>query len=79
LGKGLAFALITTLYGILIAQLLLKPASEKAKQKQEILRFRNLLVAEGLVMLGDNKDSGTIQDMMNSFLDPELHFSIIKR
>jgi chemotaxis protein MotA len=79
LGKGLAFALITTLYGILIAQLLLKPASEKAKQKQEILRFRNLLVAEGLVMLGDNKDSGTIQDMMNSFLDPDLHFSIIKR
>jgi len=37
-----------------------------------------LLVTEGLVMLGENKDSGTIQDMMNSFLDPELHFSIIK-
>ncbi len=78
LGKGLAYALITTLYGILIAQLILKPASEKAKQKQEILRFRNLLVTEGLVMLGENKDSGTIQDMMNSFLAPELHFSIIK-
>ncbi len=79
LGKGLAFALITTLYGILFAQLLLKPAAEKSKQKQEILRFRNLLVTEGLVMLGENKDSMTIQDMMNSFLDPEYHFSVINR
>ncbi len=79
LGKGLAFALITTLYGILLAQLLLKPAAEKSKQKQEILRFRNLLVTEGLVMLGENQDSMTIQDMMNSFLDPEYHFSVINR
>ncbi len=79
LGSGLAFALITTLYGILLAQLILKPAAEKSKQKQEILRFRNLLVTEGLVMLGENKDSMTIQDMMNSFLSPEFHFSVIRK
>ncbi|KJR41637.1 MotA/TolQ/ExbB proton channel [Candidatus Magnetoovum chiemensis] len=76
LGKGLAFALITTLYGIFIAQLFFKPAAEKVKQRQEILRFRNLLVTEGLVLLGDNKDELLIQDMVNSFLDPNSHLSI---
>ncbi len=79
IGEGLAFALITTLYGVLLAHLILKPAAEKAKQKQEILRFRNLLVTEGLVMLGENKDSMTIQDTMNSFLSTEHHFSVIQK
>jgi chemotaxis protein MotA len=78
LGKGLAFALITTLYGVFLAQFILKPAAEKVRQKQEILRFRNLLVTEGFVLLGENKDSMLIQDMLNSFLDPSLHFSILK-
>jgi len=79
LGKGLAFALITTLYGVILAQLLLRPAAEKVKQKQEILRFRNLLISEGFVLLGENRDSILIQDMLNSFLDPEAHFSVIKK
>ncbi|HPN39462.1 MAG TPA: MotA/TolQ/ExbB proton channel family protein [Melioribacteraceae bacterium] len=79
LGRGLAFALITTLYGVLLAQLILRPAAEKVKQKQEILRFRNLLITEGFVLLGENQDSMLIQDMLNSFLDPENHFSVIKK
>ncbi len=79
LGKGLAFALLTTLYGVFIANLFFKPAGEKAKQKQDTLRFRNLLVTEGFVLLGENKDSVLIQDMLNSFLDTEYHFSVIKK
>ncbi len=79
LGKGLAFALITTLYGVILAQLILRPAAEKVKQKQEILRFRNLLITEGFVLLGENQDAMLIQDMLNSFLDPDYHFSVIKK
>lgn len=79
LSRGLAFALITTLYGVLLAQLIFKPAAEKAKQKQEILRYRNMLLTEGFVMLGENKDIILIQDMMNSFLDPSIHFSTERR
>lgn len=79
LGRGLAFALITTLYGVLLAQFILKPASEKVRQKQEILRLRNLLVTEGFVLLSENKDTMLIQDMLNSFLEPEHHFSVLKK
>lgn len=79
IGKGLGFALMTTLYGVFLANLFFKPAAEKAKQKQETLRLRNLLVTEGFVLLGENKDSILIQDMLNSFMDSSYHFSVISK
>jgi chemotaxis protein MotA len=78
LGPALSIALITTLYGVLFAQLLFTPVSEKMTQREQIVRFRNLLVAEGLVLLAEKKPPRYIQDRMNSFLDPAIHFNIDK-
>ena len=78
LGPSLSIALITTLYGVLFAQLLFTPVSEKMTQREQIVRFRNYLVAEGLVMLAEKKPPRYIQDRMNSFLDPAIHFNIDK-
>ncbi len=78
LGKGLAIALLTTLYGILIARLIFMPASSKIMQREQIVRFRNYLVAEGLALLADRKSPRFIQDKMNSYLDPSIHFNIDK-
>jgi chemotaxis protein MotA len=78
IGRGMALALLTTLYGVLIAHLILKPASEKLRQREEIYRFRSLLIVEGLSMIADGKDSLNIQDAMNSFLDPSKHFNVAK-
>lgn len=78
LGPGMAVALITTLYGILFARLVLLPAASKVQQREEIVRFRNYLVAEGLALLAERKSPRYIQDRMNAFLDPSIHFSIDK-
>jgi len=78
LGPALSIALITTLYGVLFAQLLFTPVSEKMTQREQIVRFRNYLVAEGLVLLAEKKPPRYIQDRMNSFLDPAIHFNIDK-
>lgn len=78
LGGSLATALTATLYGVLSARLLWFPAAEKIKQREEIVRFRNYLVAEGLVLLAERKSPRFIQDKMNSFLDPAIHFNIDK-
>ena len=78
LGKGLAVALLTTLYGVLFARIILLPAATKILQREQIIRFRNYLVAEGLALLADRKSPRYIQDKMNSFLDPSLHFNIDK-
>ncbi len=79
IGQGLALALVTTLYGLLLSQLIFKPAAEKVKEKNEIMRYRNVMMMEGLLMLSDNQFSTAIQDKMNSFLDPAFHFEIAEK
>ena len=74
LGMGLALALITTLYGVILAQLLFKPAARRAEQKEQILKFRNSLVIDAFMLLVSQASSRQIQDHMNSFLAPEIHF-----
>ena len=78
LGAGLAVALLTTLYGILFARMVFMPAAAKILQREQIVRFRNYLVAEGLALLADRKSPRYIQDKMNSYLDPAIHFNIDK-
>ena len=79
LGPGLAVALLTTLYGVLMARLVFMPAASKVEQRAGIQRFRNYLVTEGFAMLADHKSPRYIQDKMNSFLDPTVHYSIDKK
>ncbi|MEQ8246623.1 MAG: MotA/TolQ/ExbB proton channel family protein [Alphaproteobacteria bacterium] len=79
LGPGLALALITTLYGVIMQRLVFSPAASKVEQKAGILRFRNFLVTEGFAMLAEHRSPRYIQDRMNSYLDPEIHYSIDKK
>lgn len=76
IGPGMAVALITTLYGALLQRLIFLPTATKIQQREEIVRFRNYLVAEGLALLAERKSPRYIQDKMNSFLDPSIHFNI---
>lgn len=78
LGPGMAVALVTTLYGVLLSRLVLLPAASKVQQREEIVRFRNYLLAEGLALLAERKSPRYIQDRMNSYLDPSIHFNIDK-
>lgn len=78
LGAGMAVGLLGTLYGVLFARLAIMPAAEKTHQREAIVRFRNLLVAEGLALLAERRSPRFIQDGMNSFLDPSIHFDIDK-
>lgn len=76
LGQGLSLALLTTLYGVVIARMIFTPAALKLLQKEEIQLFRNEMIVEGLVMLSEKKNPRYMQDRLNSFLDPEIHFSL---
>lgn len=79
IGEGLSLALITTLYGVVFARLLFLPAALRLQQKEEIERFRNYMVVEGLIMLAEKKGPRFMQDRLNSFLDPAIHFNIDKQ
>lgn len=70
IGQGLALALTATLYGIVTARLVCLPAAEKLQQKEEVMRFRNYLITEGLILLAGKHNPQFIQDKLLSFLDP---------
>jgi chemotaxis protein MotA len=76
IGMGLAIALLATLYGIIVARLFCLPAADKLMQKEEIMRFRNYMMTEGLVLLAEKQSPRYMQDKLNSFLDPAIHFSL---
>ena len=78
LGQGLSVALMTTLYGVLVSCIVFIPASAKTAQREGIMRFRNFLITEGFVLLAESKSPRFIQDKMNSYLDPKIHYSIEK-
>lgn len=76
IGMGLAVALLATLYGIIVARLICLPAADKLMQKEEIMRFRNYMMTEGLVLLAEKQSPRYMQDKLNSFLDPAIHFDL---
>jgi len=77
LGKGLALALITTLYGVLLAQLLFKPAGSFINLKADEEYNRQLLFIEGILMLKDKADVVAVQDRLNAFLPPRYRYRLI--
>jgi len=76
IGMGLAVALLATLYGIILARLICLPAADKLMQKEDVMRFRNYMVTEGLVLLSEKQSPRFMQDKLNSFLDPQDHFNL---
>ena len=78
MGQGLALALITTLYGVILAQLVFKPASRRAEQKEQIIRFKNQLTTDAFCyyLIANSLE---IQDHLNSYLDPAIHFDSAKK
>jgi chemotaxis protein MotA len=78
LGAAFSLALLTTLYGVSLARFVFLPAASKYQQKLGIMRFRNFLVTEGFALLADHKSPRNIQDKMNSYLDPAIHYKVGK-
>jgi chemotaxis protein MotA len=74
LGKGLALALITTLYGVVVSNLLFRPAANQVTEKQESLYFRDQMIVDGFVMLAEKRDALYVQDRLNAYLSPKARY-----
>jgi chemotaxis protein MotA len=74
LGSGLALALITTLYGIMIAQMIFKPAATQLNQRVMSSAYRDTLIIEGFSVLPLKLETMMVQDRLNSLLNSDLHY-----
>jgi chemotaxis protein MotA len=69
MGPGLSMALMTTLYGVLVARFIFLPTSTKLKQKLGIQRFREYILLEGILLISQKKNPFYIKDKLNALLD----------
>ena len=76
LGEGLAAALLTTLYGVLLARLLFQPAADKTLEREKLNRFRAYLLLEGFAMIAEGRRPLFVETRMNSFLDPSKQIHV---
>ena len=67
-GRAMAVALLTTLYGVLIAQLIALPISDKLEAKNEIERGNRVLIIEALVKIHERNNPTSVLDILEAYL-----------
>lgn len=72
IGPGMAVALLTTLYGAVMANVVALPIADKLQIKaiEETVNFT--LIIDGVLMIRENKSPAVIRDMLISYL-PNKH------
>lgn len=68
LGQGLAVALLTTFYGVIVAQLFFKPASMRVQRRVEMEAHRREMQIRAFMMMTNKRPSLHVQDHMNGYL-----------
>lgn len=76
IGRNMALAMITTLYGIVMANLLFKPVALKLERRTEQRVMLMNMVVEGIMMMHEKRSPAFMREAMSSFLaqyKDELH------
>lgn len=72
IGPSMAVALLTTLYGALIANLIALPIADKLALKARTEEVNQTLVLDGILQIRDSKSPSLIREMLVAYL-PDKH------
>ena len=68
IGPAMAIALLTTLYGALIANLVALPIADKLASKTEQERVSMSLILEGILEVHDRQNPNVIEELLEVYL-----------
>lgn len=68
LGPNMAVALVTTFYGVILANLVFTPIAKKLKAQSDSEALQKELYMEGLLSIQDGENPRIIRDKLNSFV-----------
>ena len=68
IGPGMAIALLTTLYGAVVANVIVLPIADKLANRASEEGTNRTLIIEALVMIRDGRNPATIKDELASYL-----------
>lgn len=72
IGPGMAVAILTTLYGTLVAHLVALPIMDKLRRKSSQEELVKRLVVEGIVGLQKGLNPRVLEELLNTFLPPAV-------
>lgn len=79
LGPNMAIALVTTFYGLILANLVFRPiAVQLERRTEEELRFLTM-ITEGVIMIQKKWHPHKVEDYLNSFLPPRFRSAPVKK
>lgn len=68
IGPSMAIALLTTLYGALIANVICMPIADKLASKFKTEELNQSLIIDGILQIRDNKSPGAVKEALISYL-----------
>ncbi len=77
-GQGLAIALTTTFYGLLLANMFFNPISEKIREQSENNLLLETMQLETLMMMFDNSNHIYAQDKLASYISAGQRKKLVK-
>ncbi len=77
IGLNMALALTATLYGLAFSNFVLAPVAENFQCTADEKKIFNELLFEGLIMIHDEMEPLSIQEMLNSYVDPEQRVDVL--
>jgi len=72
LGPAMAVALITTFYGVVMAQLIFNPIANQLRIKNEEEQIQKDIIIEGVLSIQDGENPRVIRDKLNAFISKEM-------
>ncbi len=72
IGPAMAVALLTTLYGALIANLFAFPIADKLAHRNQTDRLTSSLIIEGIVSIKQGMNPQMMEDMLETYLPSNL-------
>ncbi len=71
IGPGMAVAILTTLYGALLANALFLPLAAKLKLYGDLESTQKNLIIQGILAIAQGDHPAVVQEKLSSFLDPK--------
>ena len=72
IGPAMAVALLTTLYGAVIANMLAFPIMQKLEQRSEADSINNELIVKSLIFISEGGNPRVMEGMLFSYLSPKV-------
>ena len=79
IGPKMALALVTTFYGIILANLILKPIALKLERKTEEAVLLQNMITDSVIMIQKEWHPQKVEDYLNAYVPPGSRTRMVKR